>query len=635
MKKIIFLICIVTFIFMLTMAVSAAAPTFAPLGDPIPGMGQMHIFGDEDNQTPEHCDGWYLSEDGTELNEGFARVELTYKNGGTTYKVSYPTYYVLENDSTLTWNFKKVSEYLGVTIGVDNISKIEIPYGTTVIPERAFVDPTRWDPITSAAHPKGHAAEPHPNLTYVYLENTVLRIEDFAFAHCENLTQVDSETLGDHVGEAGPTMGNHNHQMLQHIGYRAFHHCSLTNFNFNKHLVYIGEGAFEGNKFTSINLAKCVELKVIPKHCFHETNSTITSIILPIYLERLEDYAFTGSSADTVFLGLTLKYVGHEAFTTTKKVKVFIIPTTIETIFSDSFSFGDNSYVPVVVPLKTKSAIDDMFARFKEQGFTGLKFSNNTQQVYNRSENYWLNNLEFCTKYLGGHIADPYSGITRIEYPYGINHEGTAYGGACAVCGNSTADGKFEVRPILISKGYSICTYNGLYAFANGFEIYHNALHVYQQVYGEVELGILFLREAVYKAGSDLRNDISTMGVCLDRATLLQGKDPELFSSMDFIFTYSKGLGSVNGSTTNRGDEPVVIAAYLLHKNENAKHPVYDENGKATGEVEVLYNTSHYVQDTDDLCVKGTTSDKKYVTVSYYSIYGEIQRQGLVEEGQN
>ena len=41
-------------------------------------------------------------------------------------------------------------------------------------------------------------------------------------------------------------------------------------------------------------------------------------------------------------------------------------------------------------------------------------------------------------------------------------------------------------------------------------------------------------------------------------------------------------------------------------------------------------DTSYYLQDTDDLCIKGATSDGKYVTVSYYSVYGELRRQGEV-----
>ena len=61
MKKFsLFLIMAVACVLMLMLAVSAA-PTFAPVGAPIPNMGEMHIFGDEDNDTPGHCDGWYES----------------------------------------------------------------------------------------------------------------------------------------------------------------------------------------------------------------------------------------------------------------------------------------------------------------------------------------------------------------------------------------------------------------------------------------------------------------------------------------------------------------------------------------------------------------------------------------------
>ena len=605
--------------------------TFENLGAPIDGMGQMHIFGDEDHGTAIHRDGWYASEktdeNGKPLpnNTDFARVELVYKDSqGNDVVVTYPTYYILENNSTLTFNFTKLSNHLGTTLGVTNIRKIEIPYGTTVIPAGCFA--AHFDPTKSDDHPFGHVDQDNTTLQYVYLENTVLEIGDFAL----NLTKVGSETLGDHVGESGPTMGNHNHQMLQSIGYRAFHYCSLTEFNFNKHLVHLGEGAFRGNKFEHINLSKCVELKKIPAHCFHEAKGTIKSIIMSVSIEEIGDYAFTGSNANIVFLGLHLRKVGHQALTM-KKLDIFIIPVSIQEMFSDSFEFGDKSYTPTFVPAKLLSDAEALVDLMIRMGYDDLKQNNNIEKLFDDSVSYWARST-FCRDYLGGHIADPYSGITRLEYPNGISHEGVAYGGACAVCGQTTQNGEFEVRPILISKGYSICTFskNGksVDAFANGYEIYHNALHIYEQVYGDVEIGILFLLDQKYDSTKDLRSNISKTGVCLTQDQL-PSTNLDNYTSIDYIFTYSTGISYVApGTDIPRGKMPIIISAYLLHLDETkAKHDIVVDDEKVT---ENLYGTSYYVQDLDEICIHGwSRNDSKYATVSYESIFGMIKSLGL------
>ena len=135
MKKLsLFLIMAVACVLMLMLAVSAA-PTFADWGAPIRDAGQMHIFGNEGNYAQGHDDGWYVpAANEPKENEGYgnyldyinknvARVELTYVKNGTTYTVTYPTYYILKNDSTLTWDFSRVKTALGdETIGVDNIT---------------------------------------------------------------------------------------------------------------------------------------------------------------------------------------------------------------------------------------------------------------------------------------------------------------------------------------------------------------------------------------------------------------------------------------------------------------------------------------------------------------------------------
>ncbi|MBQ7225434.1 MAG: leucine-rich repeat domain-containing protein [Clostridia bacterium] len=602
MKKLIyFAACVALLVSAFVLAVSAA-PSF---GEMSPAIGddkipQCHIFGDEAHGSATHCDGWY--------NENCARVLLSYN--GTT--ATYPAYYILENDSTLTWNFDRLSNALGVDLSLKNVVEIEIPYGITEVPRRGFVHDDHWIENGTEEKPYPHATASN-YLTYVKLPNSLLTINDYAFAHCTALATVDSNRLPSGAADGNPVQGNHDHQMLQRIGVNAFHDCPITTFNFNKHLVYLGSGAFEGCHFTIIDLSKCVELKVIPNNCFHENSEYhIETIILSVSIEEIGDNAFTGASASTVFLGLSLKRIGHNAISM-DDLDVFIIPTTIEELYSDSFDFGNKSYDPIIVPARdnNEDATLALIALLKEKGYGDLKQANNPGKIHDNSVSYWENNgADFCQTYLGGHIADPSSGITSVEYPNGIHHEGVALGGSCSVCSQATE--QTTVRPILISKGYSICEYNGLAAFSNGFEIYHNALAVYESVYGECELGILFLLESRHIAG-DLKENIGSTGICLDKSQLESAEDQlRDYAAMDFKMTYSQGIGPVNGSATNRGDEPIIIAGYLYHTDATKA------NGKSTC----------YVQDTDDLCVMQPKKDgNTYVTVSYNSINGYIKSQ--------
>ncbi len=609
MKKIVFFIlCFAISLTALLLYVSAAEYAFGTVADPIEGISQKHIFGDEEHGSDVHRDGWYDSLNGGVNNTGFARVMLRYTKDGDTLTVTYPAYYILQNNSDLVWDFSAVSTYLGVELNVGNIVAIEIPYGITKIPAQAFVLPGAFDATVTAEHPKGHVATPNTALEYVFISNSVLEIGDFAFAHCTSLA-----TVGSNVSSEGAA-GLHNHQMIQRVGYRAFHDCEkVTSFNFNNHLQYLGEGTFQGCSLTNIDLTKCIELKAIPAYCFHESNaSEIKTVMLPNSVEELGDYAFTGTSAQHLFLGTGLKKIGHDAISMADADYV-ILPVTIETVYDDSISFGNKSYDLYIVGAKSDEDIERLFVLLESVGID-LKQTNNAKKVYSDSLDFFGDtDNPFCINYLGGHTIDHNStAVSGVRYPDGIEHKGYALG-SCGVCGQ-TLDTEIEITPIVVAKGYSICTFNGLAAFSNGFEVYHDALAIYEAVYGECELGIVFMLNNKYVEGSDLRNDIGSMGAYFDENTLLEGTNIKTYASIDYIMTYSKGLvyEDANGNTVNRGEVQLVISAYLLHISDKA------------GE---LKNTSHFVQDTDDLCIAGTTSDGKYVTVSYDSVNGFVQSQ--------
>ncbi len=600
----------------LTVGISAAEPTFDTPAKPIPGMGQCHIFGDEHNYSTEHKDGWYESStSGNPNNTSFARVKLIYTKDGSTHTVTYPSYYILENRSTLTWSFAKVSAYLGVELNVGNIAEIEIPYGITEIPEKAFVLPGAFDETVTEEHPMGLVGDPNEALTYVKIPNTLLVIGDFAFAHCENMA-----TFASNHSQNGAT-GDHNHQMVQSIGYRAFHNCALlTEFNFNNHLNFLGEACFEGCSLKRIDLTKCIELRIIPANCFHESDAgTVSEILLPNSIVEICDNAFTGASANHVFLGTSLEIIGHNAIVMSD-VDVLILPATIKTLYEDSISFGNKSYSPIIAGAYSREDVEKLFDILSAAGIS-LKQMNNLEKVYSDTVDFFANTENpFCITYLGGHTINHMSdSITSVVYPNGIGHQGYATG-SCAVCQQALSE-QVQLSPILVAKGYSICTFNNYYAFSNGFEIYHDALEIYERIYGHCDIGILFMLSDNYVSGSDLYGNITSTGLLFSESDLSAANGLLSYTSMDFIMTYSKGLvydvTDADGTTTtiNRGEVPLLISAFLYHSDSTLAKDMYDK--------------SYYLQDTDDICIAGTTADGSYVTVSYDSIYGYVKSAGL------
>ena len=572
-------LCVITFAFVS----SAAAPSFGALAPKIDEIPDNHLFGCEEHHD-EQNDGWY--------NEEAARVLLTYTKDGQTLTATYPTYYIVKNDSTLTWDFSYVSKALGVDLTVENITQIEIPYGITDIPVRAFVDDSRWDPTVSEKNPYGHATE-STALNYVRFPDTLLRIEDFAFAHCTSL-----DTIEAHVGSG--TTGVHDHIRINHVGYRAFHHCAISWFPFNAHLTHLGEGAFEGCRFTEINLSKCVELNEIPAYCFHESDAvTVEVIIVGPHVKKIGDYAFTGASAEKVFIGTRVEEIGHGALSMAD-VDIVFLPVTIKTIYKDSVDFGNKGYKTYVVASRD---IDEIQAMLDVLNTTDVDWKNvSASGLLRDTLKYFDNSDAFCVEYLGGHLIDTNSSVTSVSFPNGIQFEGVA-SGTCGVCLNAIETA--HLAPILVSKGYSICTFNDKYAFANGFEVYHDSLYAYEQVYGRLELGILFALNDKYQS-VDLYSNIGSMGIAMTFVTAEE--DNFQYESFDFIMYYSKGIEITNANGISRGEEQVVIAAYAKETN----------------------GTIHYVQDDDHLCMAGNTTDGKYATVSYRSIYGYIETQGLL-----
>ncbi|MBO5286558.1 MAG: leucine-rich repeat domain-containing protein [Clostridia bacterium] len=505
-----------------------------------------------------------------------AMVLITY-NG---QEYTFPSYYVIDNNSTLTWNFSIVEEYLqeqtgsSDTVSVSNVKQMDIPYGITEIPRRAFVDDAHWLEQGTEEKPYAHATE-SSTLTYVSFPITLLKVDDFAFAHCIELANI---VMPDDV-------------RIQHIGYRTFHGCKFTSFTFNEHLVHLGEGCFEHCDFTSINLSKCTELKVIPANAFHESEASKVEIILSNSIETIGANAFTGLHASVLYLGTSLKYVGEYAFDA-DKLDLLLVPVTLENLEVTSFATGAaNTKIAIVGPYDEETA--KSLASVLNKCEDAKKLASATGAgLISYTEDYFSGNSSFCEEYCGGHTFDHNSTVTgTVTFPNGFDKEGYIAGARCGVCLAETIETQ-TLLPIIFSKGYSLCTYNNMIAYTNGFEINHGSLSVYEQANGALELGLVFLGASAYSAGDDLYTI----------ASVIIPVDKSMYATFDFVVTYSTGA--------QKAGVPVIIAGY-----------VKDSNGNIS-----------YIQDQDDICLAGKTSDGLYNTVSYNSIYGDIYVENVASE---
>lgn len=128
--------------------------------------------------------------------------------------------------------------------------EIIIPKGVEIIAKRAFYLST----IREITFPK-----------------TLKRIEEFAFAECENLIEIELPDSVDFVGES------------------AFEHCSLKNVSLSSKLKTITADCFAFNNLTNLMLPP--NIKTIEFGAF--MCNWITRVLLPEGVEEIQTEAFT------------------------------------------------------------------------------------------------------------------------------------------------------------------------------------------------------------------------------------------------------------------------------------------------------------------------------------------------------
>lgn len=158
------------------------------------------------------------------------------------------------------------------------------------------------------------------NIIECELSENLLRIEDFAFAECINLHQINFP------------------DSLEHISFNAFINSSLRNVILPKNLSYLGAEAFKNNKeleYVSINS----KLAFLGEKVFENDKKLLrVDFEDDCILEVIPSYAFSCCfSLKDIKLPNGIKRIESEAFTSCYEIKEIVIPESVEFIAPDAF----------------------------------------------------------------------------------------------------------------------------------------------------------------------------------------------------------------------------------------------------------------------------------------------------------
>lgn len=175
-------------------------------------------------------------------------------------------------------------------------SRVEIPYGVTIIGSFAFCD--------------------NFDIETVVIPRTVKRISQDAFLYCLNLKEVIIEgntlTAIDPNAFAGCSCLKKINfpNSVQYIGDAAFAGCkSLYFVDLPSSLETLGEAAFAGcHNLYTVKFPK--SLKTISKYAFMQT----LVFYIPDHITEIGDEAFRYNTWDEMFIPVSVKKIGKDAF---------------------------------------------------------------------------------------------------------------------------------------------------------------------------------------------------------------------------------------------------------------------------------------------------------------------------------
>ena len=410
------------------------------------------------------------------------RVLLVDENGVYT---TYPTYYVTKDNTTFDFDFSKLNAAQEIQYTKKSVVMLEIPNGVTAISNSYFSGSSNFPACLSVQ-------VPGTVTTYgssMFSTNAVIRIVEF-------LDGTEPVTMGDGMF-GGAWNGGANM-----IGY----------VRFPNNLVSIGNNTFGKTKGSSKVIILGENLKTIGTGFFGEGTPNTTDTFLFV-----SDNFFKEGDLFANFFGSHAAYHGNQLRLT-------------------MFYTGTEAQAQSLI--ERGLAVQTGYVWSRATVVSAAEYDYDTHKPKSDVSITIAYGYEKCDAFYGGHSWSGAEDIIVTNY-----FEEIGIGDSCANCGKG--DIKETIAPIFEWKGYSACTYGDTYAITQGYVVNKNALELYKQRVGDIEIGFA---ATVNAQGGEITLDFTSESV-------LSYKFNEI--KHDYIEIKAAGIPQTGIETT------IVFCAYM------------------------------------------------------------------------
>ena len=419
------------------------------------------------------------------------------------------------------------------------LASIEVPAGFVLIDDYAFQNCKSLTTVTFAGNAGANAV-----------------IDQAAFENCTALTSIV-------IPEGVKTFGN-----------CAFKSSALTTVTLPTTLTTLNGGEhFYRTALTSVVGLENTQITSIPGSVFRGLNKwTPDEIVLPNTVTSIGQYGFADVGMKSIVLGATMKTIGTEAFVNCKNLQTVYLPSTLETVKSDSFR--NNLRNDIVFFVTSSDA--EYISTVQSCVSAGKTIDNVSFEAYSQNPQDYdtgrhvVYGLEICYTFYDDHNVNGVIGENKFKGAQYV----TSYVCVkeCTQCG-----GELEEKiaaPLFVNKGYS--KELGGSFFTYGIVINKDEIARYIAAQGEgytFNYGVVLANAKLSESG----NLFDENGAPISGAYALD------ITNVNYTIYTVK----VTGIADTQKDTPVYASAYVLDNGT----PSYIGEDVTENAVAITYNT--------------------------------------------
>lgn len=342
--------------------------------------------------------------------------------------------------------------------GLENCKLTSIPYEWFLNCGLADVK------LPSTATTIGGNAFKGSTITSIVIPAGFVLIDDYAFQNCKSLTMV---TFSGNAGENAviDQAAFENCKALTSIeipeGVKTFGNCifkgcsALATVSLPTTLTILNGGEhFYNTGLTTLIGFENTQITSVPYSMFRGLSKwTPDEIVLPNTVTSIGQYGFADVGMKSIVLGAAMKTIGTEAFVNCKNLQTVYLPSTLETVKSDSFRNNLRNDIVFFVT----SSDEEYISTVQSCVSAGKTIDNVSYEIYSQNpEGYSTGRhvvygLEICETFYGDHNVNGVIGENKFKGAQYL----TSYVcvKVCTQCGGELEE---EIcAPLFVSKGYS------------------------------------------------------------------------------------------------------------------------------------------------------------------------------------